>query len=147
MPISAEGHYSGKTNMGVGMMTSPLLWIGIFAVSVAFLGCGVGVMWLFRHGPRKYGKVGTALLMGGLGGLMLALPLWAVGLLYPSEWQPRHLLGPLCMAIPASLFIAAVMYVHILTFEAALDLFWRWVGKKPGDRSERKSGNKMQEHR
>lgn len=126
------------------MVTSPLTWIAILAVSVAFVGCCVGVAWLFRHGPRKYGRVSTALLMGGLGGLIVALPLWAIGLLYPNEWQPRHLLGPLCIAIPASLFIATIMYIHILTFEAALDLFWRWVGKGPVNREGRKSGGEEQ---
>jgi hypothetical protein len=116
------------------MKISLLTWVLFSVLVVAFIGCGLGVVWLFHRGPGRYGKMGTALLMGGLGGLIVALPLWAVGLLYPSEWQLRHLLGPLCIAVPVSLLAATVMYVHILSFEAALDLFWNWVGRRSSER-------------
>jgi len=118
------------------MIISSLAWLAIFVIGIGFVGCIAGVIWLFRNGSRKYGKGVTSLLMGGLGGLMLALPLWAVGLLYPDAWRPRHLLGPLCIAVPMSLFMAAVTYVHFLTWESARDLFWKRMNRNTEDRSE-----------
>ena len=118
------------------MAISPYKWAILAAISVMFMSCSIGIMWLFRYGPKKYGKTGTALLAGSLGGLIAALPLWAMNSFFSTEWRVQHFLGPICIAIPVSIVLVIVMRVHISAFNTASDTFWKWMHKTSNARGQ-----------
>jgi hypothetical protein len=107
-------------------------------------------MWLFRYGPKRYGKTGTALLVGSLGGLMVALPLWAINSLSSTEWRVQYFLGPICIATPISIVLVIVMRMHISAFNTASDTFWKWMHKASnahGQVGEKDNGNQLRKEK